>query len=241
MTHPDERIAQRLKDWNLSHFDPASALARKLFPTYASMAEFMDRAYGDAGTAYGHMFVATFKQGGGTGRYFPGGGTGPGKLDLVRDLRLGADLKVRTSEVALFARYIRLLNVWTCKLLSNPDNGPALQKAWDASRKLGVENLTTIIERGGCTLFDDTGIEGFEALEAHGVPVEYSTALPLDYGADSLGFTPYESLLTVAEAIRLYESGVPVEYVVACQKAGVGVADIIGYWRQNIPLEFATA
>lgn len=73
-------------------------------------------------------------------------------------------------------------------------------------------------------------VEQLEGLFSGGVPAEY---------ARDLRFAERTFSLNHEDVVRLYGAGVPIEYVTACVKNAVYPHNILRFWEEGIPVEYA--
>lgn len=73
-------------------------------------------------------------------------------------------------------------------------------------------------------------VEQLEGLSGAGVPAEY---------ARDLRFAERTFSLNHEDVVRIYEAGVPIEYVTACIKNAVYPHSILRFWEEGIPVEYA--
>lgn len=239
--HDDPDVAVRLESWGVKPDSEEAEAARRLFPTFESMAHYVRLGYLKADTNPCREFFASFVMNSGDGTV--GDGRNTLFLDGAQGLYLAEELRVGPREMTLFAHFVRFWNMNVRDGLpfdaSRRSQTGIVVDAWPLIfQRLGADAAENLYIRGR-NLFSTHVLGGLDKLLSAGVTTGDIYAYDIYFREEDRRNGDF----SVSEVIAMHSSGVPVKYATeftrwACN-SGVTAADIISFWSADIPTEYA--
>lgn len=243
LLHPDPDVAARLRSWGVAPDSEEAEAARRLFPTFEAMADYIRVGYLKVKSNSCRDFFASFLMDSSNGfvedkrRMYLSGKEG---------LRLADELGAQRQEVALFAHFVQAWNVNArdgIEFDSDPQSGlGVLVEAWTVVfQVLGLDTALKMRTRG-YNLFAAHVIEGLKTLLADGLTKRDLDTYELSFRSGDFRDDQERGYFTVPEVRQMHAAGVPSDYAVSLARHGFDslvAPDAIAFWTAGVPVEYA--